>query len=148
MIDRTDRAIINRLQDGLPVCARPYAAAAEELGIDEADLIDRLQRLLESGVLSRFGPMYHAEKLGGALTLAAMRVPPEDFDRIAEIVNGFPQVAHNYERENAFNMWFVLATERPEEIDDVIAQIEERTGLDVINLPKLEEFYVGLRFAL
>ncbi len=148
MIDRTDRAIINRLQDGLPVCARPYAAAAEELGIDEADLIDRLQRLLESGVLSRFGPMYHAEKLGGALTLAAMRVPPEDFDRIAEIVNGFPQVAHNYERENAFNMWFVLATEHPEEIDDVIAQIEERTGLDVINLPKLEEFYVGLRFAL
>ncbi len=148
MIDGTDRAIINRLQDGLPVCARPYAAAAEELGISEADLIGRLERLLEAGVLSRFGPMYHAEKLGGALTLAAMRVPPEDFDRIAEIVNAFPQVAHNYERENAFNMWFVLATERPEEIDSVIAEIEERTGLEVINLPKLEEFYVGLRFAL
>ena len=148
MIDRTDRAIINRLQDGLPVSARPYAVAAEELGITEADLIGRLERLLESGVLSRFGPMYHAEKLGGALTLAAMRVPPEDFERVAEIVNAFPQVAHNYERENAFNMWFVLATERPEEIDQVIAEIEERTGLEVINLPKLEEFYVGLRFAL
>ena len=148
MIDRTDRAIINRLQDGLPVCARPYAAAAEELGITEADLIERLEGLRESGVLSRFGPMFHAEKLGGALTLAAMRVPPEDFERVAEVVNGFSQVAHNYERENAFNMWFVLATERPEEIDDVIAAIEERTGLEVIDLPKLEEFYVGLRFAL
>ena len=92
--------------------------------------------------------MYHAEQLGGALTLAAMEVPTTDFDRIAEIVNSFPEVAHNYAREHRLNMWFVLATERPERIAAVIAEIERATGCRVYNMPKEEEFFVGLRFAL
>jgi DNA-binding Lrp family transcriptional regulator len=106
----------------------------------------RLAALLDSGTLSRFGPMYHAERLGGGLTLAAMQVPPEDFERVAEIVNAFPEVAHNYAREHALNMWFVLATETPERIGQVIAAIERDTGYKVHNMPKQEEFFVGLRF--
>lgn len=145
-MDAIDRDIVNHLQGGLPVCERPYAEAAAQLGLSEDELLRRLERLLAEGVLSRFGPMYHAERLGGALTLAAMRVPAEDFERVAAIVNGFPEVAHNYAREHEFNMWFVLATETPQRIASVIREIEQATGLKVYNLPKLEEFYVGLRF--
>lgn len=145
-LDATDRRIVNALQGGLPVCERPYAAAAADLGLSEDELIARLTRLLADGALSRFGPMYHAERLGGALTLAAMRIPAPDFERVAALVNAHPEVAHNYQREHEFNMWFVLATERPERIVEVAREIEQATGHKVYNLPKLEEFYVGLRF--
>lgn len=147
-MDKLDKAIINRLQDGLPVCERPYQAVAHELGTGEDELIDRLQTLLDEGYLTRFGPMYHAEKMGGGLTLAALTVPGERFDEITEIVNAFPQVAHNYERNHELNMWFVLATETMDEIDTTISSIEHETGLKVYNMPKEEEFYVGLRFHL
>ena len=148
MIDAVDRRIVNDLQSGLPISPRPYADAAAELGLTEAELIERLARLRDSGVLTRFGPLWNAEKLGGALTLCAMAVPEADFERVAEIVNGFDQVAHNYARDHALNMWFVLATEAPEEVDVVIAEIEAATDLSVLNMPKREEFFVGLRFAL
>ena len=145
-MDAVDRAIVNQLQGGFPVCERPYAEAATTLGLTEDQLMQRLDILLENGTLTRFGPMYHAERLGGALTLAAMKVPAQDFERVTAIVNGFSEVAHNYAREHAFNMWFVLATEAPERIEQVIGEIEEAAGYRVYNMPKLEEFSVGLRF--
>ena len=145
-MNTTDRNIINNLQGGFPICERPYAEAAAKLGLSEDELIGRVDSLLENGTLSRFAPMYHAERLGGALTLAAMKIPIQDFDRVAEIVNGFSEVAHNYAREHAFNMWFVLATEKPSRISEVISDIEKATGYSVYNMPKLDEFFVGLRF--
>jgi DNA-binding Lrp family transcriptional regulator len=147
-MDAVDRAIVNQLQGGFAVCERPYAEAATTLGLTEDELLQRLDALLENGTLTRFGPMYHAERLGGALTLAAMKIPAADFERVAEIVNRFPEVAHNYAREHAFNMWFVLATEMPERIEAVIGEIEKAAGYRVYNMPKLEEFYVGLRFTV
>jgi len=145
-MDSMDRAIINEFQGGFPISPRPYAEAAARLGISEGDFIDRVRSLLEAGVLSRFGPMFHAEKLGGGLTLAALTVPAADFDAVTDIVNGFPEVAHNYAREHQLNMWFVLATETPKRIAQVISEIEAATGLRVYDMPKLEEFFVGLRF--
>jgi DNA-binding Lrp family transcriptional regulator len=145
-MDTTDRNIINNLQGGFPLSERPYAEAAARLGLTEDELIQRLDGLLEKGALTRFAPMYHAEHLGGALTLVAMKIPPPDFERVAGIVNGFPEVAHNYAREHEFNMWFVLATETPARINEVIGAIEKATGYAVYNMPKLEEFFVGLRF--
>jgi DNA-binding Lrp family transcriptional regulator len=145
-MDSMDRAIINEFQGGFPISPRPYAEAAARLGISEVDFIDRVRSLLEAGVLSRFGPMFHAEKLGGGLTLAALEVPAADFDAVTDIVNAFPEVAHNYAREHQLNMWFVLATETPERIAEVISEIEAATGLQVYDMPKLEEFFVGLRF--
>ncbi|MBI3570785.1 MAG: Lrp/AsnC family transcriptional regulator [Gammaproteobacteria bacterium] len=145
-MDAVDRTIVNSLQGGFPVCERPYAEAAAKLGLTEDELIRRLDDLLEKGTLTRFAPMYHAERLGGALTLAAMKIPAADFERVAEIVNGFPEVAHNYAREHEFNMWFVLATETPVRIGEVIGEIEKATGYRVFNMPKIEEFFVGLRF--
>lgn len=143
-LDAADRRLINRLQDGLPLVAAPYAAVAAEIGVSEGELLYRLERLLEAGVLSRFGPMYHAELLGGGLTLAALAVPEHDFERVTAAVNAFPEVAHNYRREHRLNMWFVLATETPERIGQVIAEIEAATGLPVFNMPKQEEFHVRL----
>lgn len=145
-MDELDKRLINHLQDGFPICDAPYAKVAEQIGITEQILLQRLQVLLDQGILSRFGPMYHAEQLGGALTLAAVKAPDERFEQIAKIINAFPEVAHNYAREHELNMWFVLATESPEQIGEVIEKIERQTGLKVYNMPKIKEYYVGLRF--
>ena len=144
-MDSLDRRIVNGLQGGFPVGERPYAAAAAGLGIEEDELIRRLSRLLESGVLSRFGPLYDAERLGGAVTLAAMVVPEERFDEVAAIVNAFPQVAHNYERAHRFNMWFVVAAESSAQVAEAIAGIESASGIAVLNMPKLDEYFLELR---
>ena len=145
-MDKIDRKIINTLQDGFPVCESPYQQVAEQLSITEIDLIGRIRSLLDNGVLTRFGPMFHAEQMGGALTLAAIKAPRETYDEIADIVNAFPEVAHNYARDHELNMWFVLAIETPERIDQVISSIEMKTGLKVYNMPKLKEYYVGVKF--
>lgn len=144
-MDYIDRTIINNLQGGFPICERPYLEVATRLGISEETLLERLTQLLENGTLSRFGPLYHAERLGGALTLAAMSIPAAQFDQVAAQVNAFPEVAHNYTRDHELNMWFVIATEQPERVAEVINAIETQTGLRVYNLPKEKEYYVGLR---
>lgn len=146
VLDELDKRIINRLQDGFPISEQPYSDIAAELGTDETTLMTRIDALLDAGVLTRFGPLYHAERLGGGLTLAAMSVPARDFERVAEQVNAFPEVAHNYARDHELNMWFVLATETPEGIRNVLQAIEQATGYRVYNMPKKEEFFVGLKF--
>ena len=145
-MDELDRCIINQLQGGFPVCERPFQEVAETLDTTESELMTRIQSMLDDGLLTRFGPLYHAENMGGALSLCAMKVPAESFDDIAEQVNAFPEVAHNYQREHELNMWFVLATETPEQLEECLHKIEKTTGLPVINLPRKEEFYVGLNF--
>jgi DNA-binding Lrp family transcriptional regulator len=147
MMDEIDRRLINALHGGVPIGERPYALVGKALGLDEEEVIRRLDRLLDDGILSRFGPMYDAERLNGGLTLAAMAVPEDRFDEVAAIVNAFPEVAHNYERSHALNMWFVVATERPERIAGVLSQIKAATGLDVLDLPKVEEFFLELRLS-
>jgi len=147
-LDDLDRAIINNLQGGFPLAEQPFDEAGRALGVDGPEVLGRISRMLDDGVLSRFGPMYHAEKMGGGLTLAAMRVPEADFERIADIVNGFAEVAHNYQRDHAYNMWFVIATETPDRIAEVIDEIEAATGLGVTNMPKIDEFFVGLKFGV
>ena len=144
-MDELDRKIINDLQAGFPLTEQPYAEVAARLGIEEPELLSRLQQLLENKTLSRFGPMYDAQKLGGAFSLVAMQVPEQDFDKVAEVVNSYAEVAHNYQRDHEFNMWYVLATETPQQIDQVNSDIEQRTGLKVFNMPKLTEYYIGLK---
>ena len=144
-MDELERAIVNRLQGGFPLCERPYAAAARELGTDEATLIAKLQGLLDAGALTRFGPMYDAERLGGAFTLCAMSVPAADFERVAALVNAHPEVAHNYERAHRYNMWFVIAAAARAQIAPLIAAIEAETGYPVLNLPREQEYFIELR---
>jgi DNA-binding Lrp family transcriptional regulator len=143
--DATERRIINALQEGFPLCPRPFAAAARDLGLAEAELIERLDKLRKRGVITRFGPFFDAAAMGGAFCLCAMAVPEERFEAVAAQVNARPEVAHNYERSHALNMWFVLATEKPEQIDATARAIEAETGLAVLCFPKEEEFYIGFR---
>ena len=145
MLDANDRRIIDALQGGFPVCERPFLAAAADLGLAEDELIARIDALLADGTLTRFGPLFDAEKLGGTFTLAAMQVPIADYERVAAAVNALPEVAHNYAREHALNMWFVLGTEMPDGIAQAIAKIEAETGLPVYAFPKEREFFVELR---
>lgn len=147
-MDAIDRRIVNALQDGFPLCAAPFAEAARQLGLAEDALIARLRALLDDGVLTRFGPLFNAERIGGGVTLAALAAPAGRFDEVAEIVNGFAEVAHNYQRDHALNMWFVVAAESRGRIAEVLAEIEARTGLVVYDMPKIDEFYIGLRFAV
>ncbi len=142
------RRLIDEWQGGFPLCERPFAVVAERLESNEDTVLQALRELLADGTLTRFGPLYQIERLGGAFSLAALRVPEADFDRIASIVNGFPEVAHNYRRDHAFNMWFVLATEAPAGVGGAIERIAAATGLPVFNFPKEREYFIETRFAV
>lgn len=143
-MDEMDRSIVERMQQGFPVCERPFLIAAASLGTSEDELIARIGRLLDNGTLTRFGPLFQVERMGGAFTLAAMSVPGERFDAVAAVVNAFPEVAHNYAREHRLNMWFVLATATADGARAVVDAIEARTGIPVLTFPKDREYYVGL----
>lgn len=147
MLDAIDKAIINHMQDGFPIVSEPFKEIGAELGLDAETLIERIERLLNDGYLSRFGPLFNIERLGGAFCLCAMAVPADRFEEVAALVNAHDEVAHNYERAHALNMWFVLATETPEEIDRILLDIRQETGLDTYAFPKIEEFFVGFRVA-
>lgn len=146
-LDATDRAILNRMQDDLPLTAHPYVVVAEELAISEADLLDRLARMKAERVITRFGPFFDAAAMGGAFCLCAMAVPEDEFEATLTKVNAHPEVAHNYERTHRLNMWFVLATETPEGIAATADAIEAETGVRVLRFPKLQEFFIGFRVA-
>ena len=141
-----DRTIINHLQGGFPLSENPWDELSKQLDISVDEMICRIERMTSAGILSRFGPIYNAEKMGGGLTLAAIKVEAERFDEITEIVNSFAEVAHNYARDHELNMWFVIATETPEQISQVISNIEMQTGLKVFNMPKQEEYFLELKF--
>jgi len=144
-LDAIDRAIINGLQGGFPVCERPYAAAAADLGLSEDALIERLSRLLDGKVLTRFGPLYDPVALGGAVTLAAMAVPDDQVDHVAAVLDHIPEVAHNYLRTHALNMWFVAAADSEAALAATLDRIARATGYTVHNFPKEREYFLNLR---
>jgi DNA-binding Lrp family transcriptional regulator len=141
-----DRKIINHLQDNFPVCERPFASLAEQLNMEENELLQRVQSLLDDGTLSRFGPMYNIEMLGGVYCLVAMSIPEHDLDKVIKKINTYPEVAHNYEREHEFNVWFVLAVENKAQLKNILKDIEKQTGYPTYDMPKLDEYFVGLKF--
>lgn len=144
-LDATDRRVLNALQSGFPVSARPYAEAAAPLGLAENELIARIAHLRDVGAITRFGPFFDAEAMGGAFCLCAMEVPADRFETVMTLVNAHVEVAHNYERAHRLNMWFVLACQRPDQIGTVAARIEAETGLAVLHFPKEREFFIGFR---
>jgi DNA-binding Lrp family transcriptional regulator len=146
-LDATDRLILNRLQEGLPIAPDPFGTVARELGLDTTDLIARLARMKAARVITRFGPFFDASAMGGAFCLCAMAVPAAEFEAVMTKVNAYSQVAHNYRRDHRLNMWFVLATETEDEIGSVAASLARETGYDVLRFPKLREFFIGFRVA-
>jgi DNA-binding Lrp family transcriptional regulator len=147
-LDKNDRLILNRLQSDFPVTPRPFLDVGRELGMTEGEVIARVRRLLEAGAINRLGPVLSPTAVGGERTLAAMSVPPERLEEVAALVNSFEAVSHNYEREHHYNLWFVLSAEEPGEVERVLAAIERETGIAVMNLPALEEYFLEVRFQL
>ena len=143
-MDELNRQFINRYQGNFPLEERPFSRVASDLGIDSDELLSRIQALLDEGLLSRFGPLYDAASMGGSITLAALSVPQENFESVTQIVNALPEVAHNYQREHRLNMWFVVATETLERLQQALDRIEQEANLPVYNFPKLQTFYLGL----
>ncbi|RQG99039.1 siroheme decarboxylase subunit beta [Natrarchaeobius oligotrophus] len=147
-----DRAVVNAYQGGFPVVERPFepaAAAMRDRGVDvdATSLLETIRRLDERGVLSRFGPLVNAQEIGGAASLVAMHAPDDRFDEIVETVNGYREVAHNYEREHPrLNVWFVVSVAKRDGVEEVLRRIERETGQETYNLPKLREFRVEAKF--
>jgi DNA-binding Lrp family transcriptional regulator len=145
MIDEIDRKLINGWQGGFPLTPRPFAEVAQGLGISEDEAIERIRAMRDEGVISRFGPMFNADALGGAFCLCAMSVPENRWDETVTAVNARIEVAHNYRRDHRLNMWFVIATEDAGKIGEICEEIEADTGLRVFAFPKLREFFVEFR---
>ena len=147
-LDPLDTLLLQRLHGDFPLSERPFAEVGDELGLSEDEVLERLRALLAQGLLTRFGPLFQIERAGGQFVLAAMAVPDERFDAVAAQVNALPEVAHNYRRNHALNMWFVLAAESPAAVAAAIARIEAETGLAVLAFPKEREYFVELRLPL
>lgn len=147
-LDSLQKNLINAYQGGFPLSSRAFAEVGTALGRSETEIIEAIISLLKQGWLSRFGPLYNAERLGGGLVLAALTAPEDRYDGISQQVNALPEVAHNYRREHRLNMWFVLATETPEGIEEAARRIEADTGCEVLLFPKEREYHLGFYLEL
>ncbi len=144
-LDEVDAALIDGYQSGFPVEQRPFDVVGDDLGVSGDEALDRVQSLIERGVVRRFGPVLNPPVIGSS-TLAALRVPDQRFDAVAEVVNGYRQVNHNYRRDHEWNMWFVVTAGSKARRDEILTEIEQRTGLAVLNLPMLTDYYIDLEF--
>jgi DNA-binding Lrp family transcriptional regulator len=147
LLDEIDRRLLNDFQSGFPLVPEPFAEIAERLGIGHSETIARFERLAAAGAISRVGPVLRPRRLG-ASTLAAMAVPEERIEEVAELVNGYREVNHNYERNHGLNLWFVLTAADERRLAAVMREIETVTGLQVLDLPMLEEYHIDLGFPL
>ncbi|MEM4782134.1 MAG: Lrp/AsnC family transcriptional regulator [Halalkalicoccus sp.] len=144
-LDDVDAAIIDGYQSGFPVEPRPFRAVGDELGVSEAEALARVESLTERGIVRRFGAVLNPPVIGSS-TLAAVKAPEDRFSEIADVINEYRQVNHNYRRDHEWNTWFVVTAGSRETRDRILAEIEERTGCTVLNLPMLTDFYINLEF--
>jgi DNA-binding Lrp family transcriptional regulator len=142
-----EKCLLNEYQRGFPLCPEPYAEIAAQLGVSEADVLRTLESLQRRGFISRVGPVF-APQRAGASTLAALAVPEDRLESVAEQVSAYAEVNHNYQREHAWNLWFVVTAPDQRRVEQVLADIEALTGLPVLNLPLQRAFYIDLGFPL
>jgi len=148
-IDDIDRDILNQIQSDFPITPRPYRTIAEELGLTEDEVLKRVYRLKEIGIIRRMGANFTPEKLGFVSTLCAAKVPEDKISQFAEVVNRYPGVTHNYRRENKFNIWFTFIAPSMEEINTNLKQIAAETGVtEILNLPATRVFKIRAEFQL
>ena len=146
-IDEIDSAILNRIQSDFPITSRPFLSVAEELGVTEKEVLARVARLKSDGIIRRIGGNFVPGKLGFVSTLCAARVPADEIDRFAEIVNRYPGVTHNYQRDNTYNVWFTFIAPSMEEIEENLKQIALESGInDILNLPATKVFKIRAEF--
>ena len=148
-IDETDRRILNRIQTRFPIAPRPYGVIAEDLHLTEKEVLSRIKRLKEKDVIRRIGGNFVPEKVGFVSTLCAARVPEDAIEHFSEIVNSYPGVTHNYQRDNAYNIWFTFIAPSMAEIEENLGQIEQQTGVSpILNMPATRVFKIRAKFEL
>ncbi len=148
-LDTIDRAILNRIQSDFPMTSRPYMSVADEVGISEDDVLKRLARLKEKGIIRRIGGNFVPNKLGFVSTLCAAKVPEDMIESFAKVVNRYPGVTHNYLRDNKYNIWFTFIAPSMEVIEANLENISKETGIsDIINLPATKVFKIKAHFDL
>ncbi len=142
-----EQRLLNDFQHDFPLSPTPFADIAAELGVSEEEVLNTLDALKSRGLISRVGPVFRPNRVG-ASTLAAMAVPPSRLDEVAALVNGYPEVNHNYEREHRFNLWFVVTARDEARLQAVLDDIATRSGIDVMPLPLLDDYFIDLGFEL
>lgn len=148
-MDELDRRILKALQYDFPLRERPFEVLAQRLGLDADLLWQRVQHLLEQGVIRRIGASLDSRKLGYCSTLAALRVAPALVDRAASVVGGYPEVTHSYLRDHEFNLWFTLIAADNTRMEAILSEIRRALSLepsDVLNLPMKRVFKLDARF--
>ncbi|MFZ5562479.1 MAG: AsnC family transcriptional regulator [Thermodesulfobacteriota bacterium] len=148
-MDDTDRSILNAIQSDFPLEQRPFAAVGRQAGLAEAEVVDRVKRLRQEGIIRRIGGNFVPEKLGYVSTLCAASVPEDRIDAFAEAVNAYAGVTHNYVRENRFNIWFTFIAPSRKAIAESLAEISRKTGVTtIINMPATRVFKIRAAFSL
>ncbi len=149
LLDEIDKAILNRVQSDFPIDSRPFKVIAEELGLEENQVIERLRRLRTTGIIRRIGGNFVPGKVGFVSTLCAARVPADKIEDFAGVVNRYTGVTHNYQRNNTFNVWFTFIAPSMEDIERNLEQISRETGIDdILNLPATHVFKIKAQFEL
>lgn len=146
-LSQTEQLLLNNFQHGFPLQERPFAEIAEQLNVSENDVIELLQRLQDEGIVSRVGAVFYPNRIGNS-TLAAIAVPDARLGEVADMVSRFDEVNHNYQREDEYNLWFVITAENRQAIDDVLEDIAKHSELAVLDLPMQEDYYIDLGFKL
>ncbi|OAI10865.1 AsnC family transcriptional regulator [Methylomonas koyamae] len=139
--------LLNDYQQDFPLSPTPYRDIAEQLGVSEDEVLHAFEELSAQRMISRIGPVIAPNSIGSS-ALVAMAVPEHDLARVAELVSAYPEVNHNYERENRFNLWFVAVAADEAQLNAVIAEIETRSGYPAMTLPMLADYFINLGFEM
>ncbi len=146
-LNELEKRLLNEYQKGLPLSPTPFKDIADELGTSEALVLQILEQLQAAGIISRVGPVFKPQRIGTS-TLAAMSVPAQELEAVAAVISGYPEVNHNYEREDGFNLWFVVTAPSFDRLDAVLDEMATRTGYPVLNLPLEKQYHIDLGFPL
>ena len=147
MLSTLQKQLLDNYQHNFPLSPTPYRDIAVALGVTEDDVLTALKEMTETNIVSRIGSIIPPNQIGVS-TLAAMSVPKERLHEIAEIISAYPEVNHNYEREHRYNLWFVIIAANNTRLQKIIADIENKTELNIMALPLLENFFIDLGFRL
>lgn len=145
-LDETDKKILNTIQHDFPLDTHPFLKLGEGLGISEEEVLIRLRRLQEEGAVRKIGPVINRNRVGGTSTLVAVKVPEKMIDEVADYIDEYAEVSHNYLRPDIYNVWFTLSASDEGRIQEILRELNQKTGLEFVNLPTVRLFKIGVRF--
>ena len=147
-LDKIDKELMNLMQNYFPLSSHPYDDIGKRLGLNSTNVISRLEKLSEKGLIRKVGAIIDAKKIGFKSLLAAVSVPEERIEEAAGIINSYPGVTHNYLREGTPNIWFTLTEQVEETLLAHLEEIENKLHSKIIRLPAEKIYKIGVKFDL